>query len=158
MERRARALAAVWLLAGLAACGAGNGSDASRYHLVLNDEQLMNWVLDPAADVIWASAGSIITEAGEQDLAPVDDAGWAQVRDAAAVLVEGGNLLRLPGRSEGADWDEFASGMTQIAEGALAASEARDADALFDLGGQLYNVCVACHQQYAVGVEELPAP
>lgn len=154
------ALAAVWLLAGPAGCGAGDSptSGTAPYHLALDDAQLMNWVLDPAADVIWASAGSVITEAGEQDLAPVDEAGWAEVRHAAAVLLEGGNLLRLPGRGRGADWDEFARGLSGVAEGAFAAAEARDADALFELGGQLYNVCVACHQQYALEDGEPPAP
>ena len=31
----------------------------------------------------------------------------------------------------------------------MAAVDAKDADALFEVGGKLYNVCRACHQVYA---------
>ena len=126
---------------------------ATPFNPVLDDHQLMNWVMDPMADVIWGSAGSVITIDGEQDLAPVDDAGWAEVRNAAAAITESGNLLMLPGRSQGADWNEFSAGIVTIGERAIAAAEAQDADALFDIGGQLYNVCVACHQIYMLEEE-----
>lgn len=115
---------------------------------VLDDHQFMAWVLEPASDVIWDSAGAIITLAGEESLAPVDQAGWDRVRNAAAVVAESGNLLLLPGRSKGADWDEFSRAMTRMGERAMAAAQAQDADAVFEVGGQLYNVCVACHQVY----------
>ena len=119
----------------------------------------MTWVVDPAADVIWGSAGFVVTAEGARDLAPATEEGWARVRHSAAVVAESGNLLLLPhlapagdGASSGrppADWIEFASGMTSMAEQALQAVDAQDAEALFEAGGHLYNVCVACHQVYA---------
>lgn len=114
----------------------------------------MIWVLDPAADVIWGSAGFVLTEAGTQDLAPTTDAGWDKVRHSAAVVAASGQLLLLPSAlpaepSEQAAWVEFTAGMTRIAGEAIEAVEARDAEALFDIGGHLYNVCLACHQVYA---------
>lgn len=147
------------VLALLPGCGSGSqpAVPETQYRPVLDAQQLMNWVLDPSADVIWGSAGSVITEEGEQDLAPVDDEGWAGVRNAAAVVVESGNLLMMPGRTRGEDWNEFARGMMTMGERALAAAESRDADALFEVGGQLYNVCVACHQQYMLPDQEAPA-
>ena len=113
----------------------------------------MTWVLDPAADVIWGSAGFVITEAGTEDLAPATDAGWAQVRHAAAVVAASGRLLLLPealpaDAEERPAWLEFAGGMARIAQQAEQAAVDQDADALFAVGGRLYNVCVACHQVY----------
>jgi len=129
------------------------------FHTVTDMKQLMSWVLDPAADVIWGAAGTISTEEGVQDLAPTTDQGWAEVRNAAAVVAECGNLLMLPGRvHDGEDWMEFAQGLTDIGQKAIVAAEARDSDAVFDVGGELYNVCTACHQRYMLPPEESSAP
>lgn len=120
----------------------------------------MAWVIDPAADVIWGSAGFVLTPDGTEDLAPTDDAGWAQVRHSAAVLAASGNLLLLPDALPAGDteaWVEFAAGMTRIAEEAENAAIEQDAEALFAIGGNLYNVCVACHQVYDRPDEEMPA-
>lgn len=124
-------------------------------------KQTMEWVLDPAADAIWGSAGFVLSEEGERDLAPTTDEGWAAVHHAAAVVAEGGNLLLMPhllpaidaeggeyGQSEAA-WVEFSNGMTRIALEAMQAAEDQDAAALFERGGHLYNVCRACHQVFA---------
>ena len=114
--------------------------------------ETMTWILDPAADVIWGSAGWILTAEGEQDLTPTTEDGWNRVRHSAAVIAESGNLLLLPhlAPEENTDaWNEFAIGMTGVAREALAAVDARDSAALFEIGGHLYNVCVACHQMYA---------
>jgi len=155
-----RALMLAVTVAWLAACGGDGAPKApeTQYQLVLDTRELMNRVLDPPADVIWGSAGSVLTAEGEQDLAPVDEEGWAAVVNAAAVVAEGGNLLMMPGRTRGTDWDEFAQGMIVIAERAMAAAEGQDADALFEVGGQLYNVCVACHQQYMLPEAEVAEP
>ena len=112
----------------------------------------MTWVLDPAADVIWGSAGFVLTADGEVDLQPTTDEGWDRVRHSAAVVAEGGNLLLMPHLVPEGDtdaWNEFSRGMTRVAQEAMAAVDARDADALFESGGHLYNVCLACHQVYA---------
>ena len=122
--------------------------------------ETMTWVLDPAADAIWNSAGFVITDAGEQSLAPTDDEGWASVKHGAAVLAESGNLLMmphlLPDQGDGtpvAAWQEYARGMTRIAQLAMQAADDQDTEALFEIGGQLYNVCLACHQAYARDAE-----
>ena len=114
----------------------------------------MTWVLDPAADVIWGSAGWIITAEGVHDLTPTTDEGWNRVRHGAAVVAESGNLLLMPHlmpETDAGAWNEFARGMTRVAKEALAAVDARDSGALFETGGHLYNVCLACHQVYARG-------
>ncbi|MEM7018109.1 MAG: hypothetical protein AAF512_12320 [Pseudomonadota bacterium] len=111
-------------------------------------EFLMHMVLEPAADVIWDSAGFVLTAEGEEDLSPTTDEGWMKVQHSAAVLAESGNLMLLPGRSQPGDWNEISNGLTRISLKAMAAAEAKDAEQLFEVGGQIYNVCVSCHQLY----------
>jgi len=116
---------------------------------VLEMHDLMASVLDPATDVIWGAAGSVITAAGEQDLSPVDDAGWQAVFNAAAVVTETGNLLMLPGRAkDNGDWMEYSRAIIDTGKEAMAAAQAQDAQAVFDVGAKLYLICVACHQGY----------
>ena len=114
----------------------------------------MTWVLDPAADAVWGATGYVLTIDGEEDLTPTTEEGWAAVRHGAAVVAESGNLLLLPhlmpdGEAGSEAWIEFAHGMTDIAQQAIEAVDNRDSAALFEIGGNLYNVCVACHQVYA---------
>lgn len=120
------------------------------YVLDFDHHDLMTYVLDPAADVIWSSAGEIITIEGTQDLAPTTDEGWQNVQNNAAILVESANLLQLPGRAEDLqDWAEYSQGLATMSHKAFAAAEAKDADALFAAGADIYQVCLACHQKYA---------
>ena len=108
--------------------------------------ETMTWVLDPAADAIWGATGYVMTAEGEEDLTPTTEEGWAAVRHGAAVIAESGNLLLMPhlmpdGDPGPAPWIEFSHGMTRIAEQALEAIDNRDSEALFEIGGHLYNVC-----------------
>jgi len=158
-----RAVAAfVWgafVIGGLGACSPqapGSASEANPAaegadqvaHLDMHD--LMNLVLDPATDVIWGAAGTVITQEGRRDLAPTTEEGWQQVVVAAAVVVESGNLLMVPGRAIAEDgWREYSHALSATGKEALLAAQAQDADAIFDIGGRLYNICVACHVAYA---------
>ncbi len=117
---------------------------------------VMQFVLNPAAAKIWRSAGSIITEAGEQDLRPTTDEGWLAVQHSAVVVAESGNLLLLPGLArDGEDWQEISLALIDVGMRAKAAAEAHDADALFDVGGQIYRICQSCHQIYIQGVTKI---
>jgi len=126
---------------------------------VTNVLQTMEWILDPATDVIWGSAGTIITAEGPTELAPTTDEGWAHVRNSAATVAETGNLLMMPGRSAGPDWNAHAERLIAAGELAMAAAEAQDSDALFYAGGELYQACLACHHQFMIdsrSLQELP--
>ena len=118
------------------------------YEPIVDTQQFMDWIIDPNADVIWGSAGSIATLEGVEDLAPTTQEGWDAVRNAAATLAEVGNLLKIPGHSRGQDWNEIAGGLTATAVLLIDAAENKNDQQVFDYGGQLYNVCVACHQLY----------
>lgn len=138
------------MLALLSACAKPEAVEMP-YQATVSMRNFMVWVMEPAADVLWDSAGFIITEEGEQDLQPTTQQGWDNVRNAATVVAETGNLLMMPGyRADEADWVEYAAGITRAALQAREAAIAQDADALFDAGGALYNVCRACHNKYII--------
>lgn len=121
---------------------------------VTNVKQTMEWILDPAVDVIWDSAGFIITAEGERDLSPTTDERWSEVRNSAATVAEAGNLLMMPGRAAGPDWIAYARALVTAGETAIAAAQAQDADALFDAGGEVYIACRSCHEQFLIPIEE----
>lgn len=121
------------------------------YQATSNVHDIMYWLVEPAADGVWDSAGFILTEEGEEDLQPTDQAGWDAVRNSATLVAEAGNLLMMPGyRADEGDWVEYAQGLVRTGLIAREAALAKDADALFDAGGAIYNVCRACHSKYIV--------
>ena len=138
------------ILLALASCTNQEQAAGPQYEIVMNMYHTMELIIDPAADIIWSSAGSITTEAGEEDLAPTTPEGWTEVEAAAAVLAESGNLLMLPGRSAGPDWDKFSRELTRTSKLAIAAAQQQDANALFDAGGHIYQACLGCHNQYLI--------
>ena len=147
-----RLLLTIVVSATLAACEAP--PPPQPYVNVTDLPEVMTWILDPAADVLWDSAGAIITEAGTEDLAPTTDEGWDHARNNAATVAEVGNLLMLPHLAKDRrDWIEIAQGLVRAGVAARDAATAHDADALFEAGANLYNVCVSCHQLYWVTEE-----
>jgi len=149
--RRAGVLATA-LLALLGACG--KEPPAVSFEAVLDTKQAMDWIVDPNSDVVWGAAGTITTAEGVEDLAPTTQEGWDAVRNSAAMLAEAGNVLKMPGHSRGEDWDEIAGGLTRTAMLLVDAAEQKNDQQVFDYGGQLYNVCVACHQRYLLPATE----
>jgi hypothetical protein len=136
-----------------AAASATTGSNGPPFHPVTSVKELMNWVIDPNADMVWQSVGTIVTEAGKEEIQPVTDEQWATIRNSAVTVAEAGNLLMMKGRAfEEAAWMGYARAMTDTAMAAVQATEAKDKDALFDAGGALYESCTNCHSKYALGV------
>jgi cytochrome c553 len=137
------------------ACGGAPEAPPTPFKPVADNFQMMEWIMDPAADVIWGSVGWIIDEKGTTELVPKTDEEWAAVRNAAAIVAESGNLLMMPSRAlDDTDWMEFCQGLVDAAVEAMKAAEAKDKQALFDAGGRIYSVCAACHQQYLTGGQE----
>ena len=127
---------------------------APPFHTTLTTKQLMSWIIDPTADEIWNSVGTITSEKGVEELQPKTDEEWATYRNAAAMLIESGNLLMLDGRAQDKDqWMATARGMADAAALVLEAAEAKDVEAYFNAGGALYEACTACHSKYVVAQE-----
>ena len=75
------------------------------------------------------------------------------MRSQAAVLIEAGNALQLPGRPRApeADFYKYAQQLTAQAIIVKAAVDKRDKDGIYNEGAKLYLVCVACHAEYLIG-------
>ena len=120
------------------------------YNTALNMQQVMNLVLEPASDILWDSAGWVMDAAGYEDLYPTTDEGWDYVRAQAAIVIEAGNMLALPGRAEDTDaWMIYSQGLSEAGILAMEAASAQNEEDFFQAGAQLYSVCTACHQAYS---------
>jgi hypothetical protein len=137
-------------------------------------KDLMDAIIDPSADAVWGSVGTIIDKTGEHDFAPKTPEEWANVRRGAVRVVEGANLLLMPSRrvappgaksaAPGVElepgqiealirknrpvFDGFARALQNVGLEALHASEAKDAKSLMDIGDRMDKVCESCHQTF----------
>ena len=109
----------------------------------------MAHLLTPASEAIWESSGYVITEEGEFSLEPINEEEWERVLYGAKVITESASLLSIPSRSKNRnEWIVFAGLLEGVGQKAFEAAERKDVDALFEIGAELYQVCVACHQVY----------
>jgi hypothetical protein len=146
----------------------------------------MQSIIDPSADVLWGASGAVVDKDGIHELAPKKEEEWVEPRRAAIRIIEGGNLLMMPGREaapagtkseapeaelEPADitvlikkkrksFDAFAKALQGVGTEALRAIEKKDADLLLDVGARMENVCEGCHQTfwYPQGKDESTSP
>ncbi len=109
----------------------------------------MAHLLTPASEAIWESSGYVITEEGEFSLEPTNEEEWERVLYGAKVITESASLLSIPSRSKNRkEWIIFAGLLEDVGQKAFEAAERKDVNALFEIGAELYQVCVACHQVY----------
>ena len=114
--------------------------------------EYMGHVVDPAAFMYWKGSGTVIDEKGEHDLSPTSDEGWGVLVTGASILVEAGNTLQLQHRVRApeAEWNKYAKLLSERAMIARAAAEKHDKAAVFEEGAKVYEVCVACHEQFVI--------
>jgi hypothetical protein len=143
-------LHAVILAALLAGCVAEPDA-ASDYVLVADMQELMAHVVDPAADVYWSAGGVIVDAEGEHFMIPESEEEWEALSNAAMTLAESGNLMLMDGRAPDREaWVTFAHQFIEISRQALEAADARNLEAVFDTGAEVYYVCTNCHAVYAI--------
>ena len=71
------------------------------------------------------------------------------VRNAAVALTESGNLLMMvPRAKDGGEWMKRSQELIDTGEAAIRAADAKNADRLFTVGGDIYEACSNCHRQY----------
>jgi hypothetical protein len=144
--------------------------------LTASIQDIMAAEVDPAADYIWESVGTIVTAAGTEERQPRTDAEWQRVRFEAITLTEAANLLLMAGRrvaAPGAKLEDegiegiltaaeaqraidnarpaffaFATALHDVGAETLAAIDRRDVQAMMDAGEQLDVVCESCHVQF----------
>lgn len=137
-------------------------------------KELMQSIVDPSADVVWNSVGTVVDRDGVHEAVPKTPEEWLDVRRAAVRIIEGGNLLVMPGReaappgtkseTPGVElepaqinallkknrkaFDAFARALQALGVEAARASDAHNRDLLIDIGGRIENVCESCHQTF----------
>ncbi len=128
------------------ACG---GPAPPPFKPVADTKLLMQSVVDPNADLIWDAVKIIMTKEGDENIRPKTDAEWAAVRNAAVSVAESGNLLMMvPRAKDGGEWMQRAQEMIAAGEKAIEAANAKSAEKLFTVGGDLYDSCSNCHRKY----------
>jgi len=136
----------------LAGCGA-TPAPPPPFKPVADVRQLMSSVLEPAAETYWDAVGWIIDHKGEVEFAPKTNDEWEAVRNSAFVIAESGNLLMMDSRAmDRGDWIEMSVALVDAGRRALDAAEARNKQAVFDVGGVVYDACTKCHAKYAVSL------
>src|SRR5437899_8761326 len=165
-----------------ARCGAGSSQAASDRPVRSTIRDVMESIIDPSADALWGAAGTVIDKQGTQDLSPKTPEQWLDVRRAAVRIIEGANLLMMPGREaapagtkseapgvelEPAEitvlikkkrksFDAFAKALQAVGLEALRASDAKNAAPLIDIGSRMQDVCESCHKTFWYPNEKQP--
>jgi hypothetical protein len=127
------------------------------FNTTIGLHDLMEHVIDPATDIVWAASGVMVDMKGEHDLSPQTPQAWAKVHDAAMVVAESGNLLLLPGRiRDGKTWTGQAGKLSALGLAAIKAADDKDKGAMLRIGGDIHDACEECHRVYVLG--EPPKP
>ena len=133
-----------------AGCNPPEPAPAPTAQPVADVQQLMNMILEPAAESYWDAVGWIVDLNGTTEVRPKTAEEWDAVRNAAYVVAESGNLLMMDGRAlDRGQWLTLSQGLVDVGKRAIAAAEARDPEAVFTVGGDVYEACTACHARYA---------
>ena len=137
-------------------------------------KDIMDAIVDPSADAIWGAVGTVVDETGVHESSPKSDEDRANMHRAAVRIIEGGNLLTVPGRDvappgtksetpgvelEPAEiaaiirnkrktFDAFGRALRDHGFEVLAAAEKKDAASHIEIGGRLQDVCENRHQTF----------
>jgi len=171
------ALAGVSLLVA-AACSAPAPAPAAKkeppFRKTATIKDIMDSMVDPSADFLWESVATIVTRKGTEERRPRTDDEWKAVRRAAITLVEATNLLIMDGRAVAKPGEKsenpgielspeairrvmdddpdtlvkLAGALHDAGMKAMAAIDAKNADALSDAGEVIDNACETCHLKY----------
>src|SRR6202142_2800658 len=147
-------------------------SRESPFEVTLTIRELMDFLVDPAADGLWDAVSIRYTEAGAEQRQPRTEAEWTAVRRNAVVLAEAMNLVVMDARQAAplgtqaglgeltpaeidqriatrrAEFVAFAHAVRAATQNALKAIDERDADELLQVGGDIDAACEACHQTF----------
>ena len=115
-------------------------------------KQIMQGIVGPAADRVFASVKYTETLKGREEQVPHTDAEWQAVGNDAAALVESGNLLLMKGRRvDDGEWIRMSQMMIDGGRIVLRAVAAKSPDKVLEAGEALNVSCDTCHQRYQRG-------
>jgi hypothetical protein len=145
-------------------------------------KDLMDGFIDPSADVVWNAVATVVDAKGVHDQIPKTDEEWAQARLGALKVIEGANLLMMPGRkvarpheksevpgvelepevietninNDRATWVKLAKSLHDATMEALRGIDAKDGPAVIVAGERMDQACEACHAHYWYPNQPLP--
>lgn len=110
----------------------------------------MKSVVNPAGDAVFAAGNDAPAGETPAQAAARFDAGakGAAVLKAAAVRLASPEFAP---KGDGGDWAKFSAKLGEVATAAEAAAKAKNVDAAFAAGGDLYEACNSCHHEYQAG-------
>ena len=136
-------------------------------------QDIMDSFIDPAADHIWDAVSITVTAKGSEEKHPRTDEEWKELRRRAIQIMEGANLLLVPGRrvarpgeqvdprvalppdqiealikEDRASFTKMALDLHDSVLPVLQAIEAKDKDKLLDVGDGIDRACENCHIKY----------
>jgi hypothetical protein len=141
---------------------------------ILTLQELMKTAIDPSADGVWNAVSSSITEKGIEEIQPHNDEEWAAVRAHAIDLKNAAKQLAItdrpvaasgvksdnPGVEENPEEIQkliaqntvifvgFAQQLEARTDEAIKAIDAKDPNALLEVGGRLDETCEGCHKTF----------
>ena len=148
-----RVLIALPLVVTAIACGPSQ--QPPPFKAVVDTKTLMSSMMERQADIVWESVGSVITGNDIVERQPRTDEEWVVVRNAAISVTETGNLLMIAPRAGDDGWMKAAAGLIVQGERMIAAVDRKDPKAVFDVGSDLYDSCVACHMHYMPAIRDM---
>jgi hypothetical protein len=136
-------------------------------------QELMDAVIDPAADALWDSVGTTVTAKGTVVRQPRSEEDWKDARRRAIALIEGTNLLIMDGRklvapgsavldqntqgvvsakegqelleSQHQTFVQFSRALHDVGEQMLKAIDSKDPVGMMNAGAAMDGVCENCH-------------
>jgi hypothetical protein len=148
-------------------------------------QDIMAYMIDPAADFLWGSVSTTVTEQGVEEKQPRTDEEWNEVRRQAIILSEATNLLLIEGRrvtregkqledhgtpgnltadesekaiaADRATFISFAHALHDVGEAMVAAADNKNPQGLVDAGETLDRVCEGCHLKFWYPGQKIPA-
>jgi hypothetical protein len=146
---------------------------APEFRLNATIKDIMDAFVDPAADHIWDAVATTITAKGRVEKFPRSDEEWKELRRRAIQVMEGANLLLVPGRhvarpdekadprielppdqiealinQDRASFTKMAHDLYDSVLPVLQAIEAKDKDKLLEVSDGIEVACENCHTKY----------
>ena len=157
-------------------------ADQPPYTTTATVKDIMLHIVDPAGDMVWDATSTVIDKGGIHETLPKSDEEWFKVRSGLMMLIEGSNMLMIPGRhvarpgekseTPGVElepsemevlinkdrpaWYARAKALHDSAQSVLEVVDKRDAQKLFDVGEDIDKACENCHRQYWYPNEKIP--
>jgi hypothetical protein len=148
-------------------------SAVPEFRLNATIRDIMDAFIDPAADQIWDAVAITVTAKGREEKYPRTDEEWKELRRRAIQVMEGANLLLVPGRrvakpgekvdpriaippeqiealinQDRASFTKMAYDLYDSVLPTLQAIEAKDKDKLLEVSDAIDRACENCHIKY----------